>query len=64
MAKPRPAVAALAAVLGVVLVASVILAITFGPADITPGEVWASVLHHLGFGATPLSELRDGIVWE
>jgi iron complex transport system permease protein len=64
LAKPRPAVAALAAVLGVVLVASVILAITFGPADITPGEVWASVLHHLGIGATPLSELRDGIVWE
>jgi len=64
LAKPRPAVAVLAGVLGVVLVASVILAITFGPADITPGEVWASVLHHLGFGATPLSELRDGIVWE
>jgi iron complex transport system permease protein len=53
-----------ATVLGAVLVASVVLAITFGPADITPGEVWSSVLHHLGFGATPLTELRDSIVWE
>jgi len=53
-----------AGVLGAVLVASVVFAVTFGPADITPGEVWASVLHHLGFGTSPLTELRDGIVWE
>lgn len=53
-----------AAILGVTLGASVIVAVTFGPADITAGEVWASILHHLGVGATPLSELRDGIVWE
>jgi len=52
-----------AGVLGAVLVASVVFAVTFGPADITPGEVWASVLHHLGFGTSPLTELRDGIVW-
>ena len=43
-------VAIVAAALGAVLVASVILAVTFGPADITPGEVWSSVLHHLGVG--------------
>jgi iron complex transport system permease protein len=53
-----------AVVLAVVLAASIILAITFGPADITAGEVWASVLHHLGMGTTPLDPLRDGIVWE
>src|SRR5690554_147656 len=52
------------AVLGAALAASVVLAVTIGPAEITAGEVWASVLHHLGFGTTPLSELRDGIVWE
>jgi iron complex transport system permease protein len=51
-------------VLAAALVASVVLAITFGPADITPVDVWSSVLHHLGLGASPLSELRDGIVWQ
>ncbi len=46
------------------LAVSVTLAITIGPADITPVEVWTSVAHHLGVGDTPLSPLRDGIVWE
>jgi iron complex transport system permease protein len=50
--------------LGVALAASVVLAITVGPADITPLDVWASVLHHLGLGDSPLSSLRDGIVWQ
>ena len=63
--KSRPAKTAVSAsVLAALLIASVIVAVTIGPADITAGEVWASVLHHLGLGATPLSELRDGIVWE
>src|SRR5690606_26819118 len=60
----KPSTVIVAGVLGAALVASVVLAVTFGPADITAGEVWASVLHHLGLGTTPLSELRDGIVWE
>ena len=51
-------------ILGAALVASIILAITFGPADITPLDVWSSVLHHLGVGESPLSALRDGIVWQ
>jgi iron complex transport system permease protein len=51
-------------VLAVVLVASVTFAITLGPAQITPTDVWGSVLHHLGIGPSPLSLLRDGIVWE
>ena len=46
------------------LLASVTLAITVGPTNITPAEVWGSVLHHLGFGTSPLPELRDGIVWQ
>lgn len=46
------------------LLASITLAITFGPADITARDVWASVLHHVGVGTSPLSPLRDGIVWE
>ncbi|PPL18706.1 iron ABC transporter permease [Microterricola pindariensis] len=58
----------MAAVLGLALAASVLLAIAIGPADLSPAEVLASVLHHLGlgglFGLEPLSPLRDGIVWE
>lgn len=57
-----------AAVLALALAASVLLAIAIGPADLSPAEVLASVLHHLGlgglFGLEPLTPLRDGIVWE
>ncbi|GAB3618650.1 iron chelate uptake ABC transporter family permease subunit [Okibacterium endophyticum] len=48
----------------VALVLSVLTAVTVGPADITVGEVWGSLLSHLGLGDTSLSPLRDGIVWE
>ena len=51
-------------ILGAALVASLVLAITVGPAEITPLDVWSSVLHHLGLGESPLSALRDGIVWQ
>jgi len=57
-------VAVVAVVLAVLLVASITLAITVGPTNITPAEVWGSVAHHLGLGASPLPELRDGIVWQ
>ena len=50
--------------LGVALVASIVVAVTIGPADIQFGEVWATIGSHLGFGESPLSVLRDGIVWE
>ena len=53
-----------ALVLGVALVASLVFAVTLGPADIAPTDVWWTVLHHLGLGDSPLSALRDGIVWE
>lgn len=46
------------------VVASVTFAVTFGPAQLTPSEVWGSILHHLGIGASPLSPLRDSIVWD
>ncbi|WP_244483922.1 putative F420-0 ABC transporter permease subunit [Devosia sp. Leaf64] len=47
------------------LVASAVIAVTFGPADITPAEVWATILHHLGLVAeSPVSRLRDAIVWD
>lgn len=51
-------------VLGGLLVASIIVAVTIGPAQISASEVWGSIAHHLGFGTSPLNPLRDGIVWE
>ena len=44
------------------LLASVTLAITIGPAAISPADVWASVAHHLGLGESSLPPLRDAIV--
>jgi iron complex transport system permease protein len=51
-------------VLVLVLLGSITLAVTFGPASITPVEVWGSILHHLGVGDSSLSPLRDSIVWD
>ncbi|MFJ4935841.1 FecCD family ABC transporter permease [Streptomyces pseudovenezuelae] len=45
------------------LLVSIAVAVTIGPADISTGDVWASVAAHLGFGASELAPLRDGIVW-
>jgi iron complex transport system permease protein len=50
--------------LGLLLVASVVVAVTIGPAGLSPADVWASVLAHLGIGEPTLTPLRDGIVWE
>ncbi|WP_329370988.1 FecCD family ABC transporter permease [Streptomyces sp. NBC_01483] len=47
----------------VALLASVAVAVTIGPADISTGDVWASVAAHLGFGDSTLAPLRGGIVW-
>src|SRR5690606_9417729 len=55
----------MAAALFVLLLLSALQAVTLGPADITPGEVWSVILHHLGLvPETPVSRLRDAIVWE
>lgn len=51
-------------ILGAALVASIVVAVTIGPADIRFDEVWASIGSHLGLGVSPLPPLRDGIVWE
>ncbi|MCY7325465.1 MAG: iron chelate uptake ABC transporter family permease subunit [Microbacteriaceae bacterium] len=59
---PRILVASIT--LAAALVASIAAAVTIGPADIRFDEVWASIGSHLGLGVTPLSPLRDGIVWE
>lgn len=48
------------------LVASMISAVTFGPADISAADVFATILHKLGLssGAPSLSPLREAIVWD
>jgi iron complex transport system permease protein len=50
--------------LGVGLVLSITVAVTIGPADISFADVWATIGSHVGLGESPLSVLRDGIVWE
>lgn len=61
----RPGYALASAGLWILLLASATIAITIGPAQISAGEVWGTLLHHLGLLAdSPLSRLRDAIVWE
>ena len=60
----RPRILVASVTLTAALVVSIATAVTIGPADIRVDEVWASIGSHLGLGATPLSPLRDGIVWE
>ncbi|MGB3337665.1 MAG: putative F420-0 ABC transporter permease subunit [Devosia sp.] len=61
----HPTLAALILGLVVLLVASLVLAVTFGPADIAPAEVWQTIGWHLGLVAeNPVSRLRDAIIWD
>ena len=47
------------------LAASLVLAVTFGPADIAPTEVWLTIGHHFGLlPESPVGRLRDAIIWE
>ncbi|TCR27001.1 iron chelate uptake ABC transporter family permease subunit [Streptomyces sp. BK205] len=46
------------------LLASIAVAVTIGPADISTGDVWAVVAAHLGVGEGVSAPLRDGIVWD
>ena len=48
----------------IVLAVSLVAAVAVGPADISPGDVLGSLLHHLGLGPDPLTALRDAIVWQ
>jgi iron complex transport system permease protein len=50
--------------LAAVLVASIVLAVTIGPADLSPAELWSSLLNHLGLSESGPSALRDGILWQ
>lgn len=61
----RPTLTALVLSLSALLVASVVFAVTFGPADIAPTEVWQTIAWHFGLAAeNPVSRLRDAIIWD
>lgn len=45
------------------LMLSVAVAITIGPAHIGVADVWAVLGEHVGLGDSGLSPIRDGIVW-
>jgi iron complex transport system permease protein len=60
----RARVAIAGAALAIALVLSISLTVTIGPADLAVTEVWGSILSHLTGSESPLSVLRDGIVWE
>ncbi|MEV2233088.1 iron chelate uptake ABC transporter family permease subunit [Streptomyces phaeochromogenes] len=60
----RPRLGLLIAAGVALLVLSVAVAITIGPADIRVGDVWSVVASHLGWGSSELTPIRDGIVWE
>ncbi|MEO7124618.1 MAG: putative F420-0 ABC transporter permease subunit [Nakamurella sp.] len=46
-----------------VLAASLVLAVTIGPAQIGVGAVWQSIAAHLGLGTSTLPLTEDAIVW-
>lgn len=52
------------AVLVAVLLASMTVAITIGPAQLSTADVWASLAHHAGLGDSGLTRIEDGIVWQ
>lgn len=60
----RPRLGLLIAAGVTLLLLSVAVAITIGPADIRVGDVWSVVASHLGWGSSELTPIRDGIVWE
>lgn len=51
--------------LWLLLLASMVVAVAFGPADIAPQEVWQTIAYHLGLvSESPVTRLRDVIIWE
>ncbi|CAM3436616.1 putative F420-0 ABC transporter permease subunit [Nocardioides dubius] len=62
--RPGAAAALTLPLLLLALVASVLVAVTIGAADLSVREVWWSIGDHLNLIDADLSVLRDGIVWE
>lgn len=49
---------------GVVLVLSIAVAVTIGPASVSVADVYRVILAHIGIGSAQVSRIQDGIVWE
>jgi len=60
----RPPLGLLVSTGAVLLVASVAVAVTIGPAHLGFGEVARSVASHLGLRVAPVPTLHDAIVWD
>jgi len=60
----RPPLAALLAVGGGLLVLTVLVTVTIGPADIAVADVARSIGAHLGLGGGEVPRLVDAIVWD
>ncbi|MGW5027819.1 FecCD family ABC transporter permease, partial [Streptomyces albidoflavus] len=63
-ARRRPGAWTLGLLALVLLLASVSVAITIGPARVSDPDVWAVVASRFGGGESGLTPLREGIVWE
>ena len=48
----------------VVLMVSLSITVTIGPANLGVDQVWGSIGHHLGVASSSLSPLEDAIVWQ
>ncbi|KAB1645149.1 putative F420-0 ABC transporter permease subunit [Gulosibacter chungangensis] len=53
-----------AGIFAALLFVSLVTAICVGPADISPGDVWNTVLAKLGFAESTLSLRAEAIIWE
>jgi iron complex transport system permease protein len=60
----RPPLSLVLPVLLAVLVLTVLVAVTIGPADIAVADVLHSIGHHLDLTSTPVPRLTDAIVWD
>lgn len=60
----RPPLGLLVGTGGALLLATLVVTVTIGPADLAVGEVVRSVLSHLGFRVAEVPRLDDAIVWD
>jgi len=60
----RPPLGLLVGVGGALLLATLVVTVTVGPADLAVTEVLRSIAGHLGFRAAEVPRLDDAIVWE
>lgn len=50
--------------LTLLLVLSMIVSVTIGPAGLSALDAWTSIADHLGLGSSDLTRIQDGIIWE